>query len=113
MSAAANPCTACGACCAAFRVDFHPAELAGAAFAWEGGVPVVMTTPVSAQIVRMRGTDASPARCVALLGEIGGNVACSIYGARPSPCREFDTSHDACARARSRHGLPPLMNDCG
>jgi Fe-S-cluster containining protein len=27
MSAAANPCTACGACCAAFRVDFHPAML--------------------------------------------------------------------------------------
>lgn len=113
MSAADNPCTACGACCAAFRVDFHPAELAGGAFAWERGVPVAMTAPVTAQIVRMRGTDASPARCVALLGEIGGNVACSIYGSRPSPCREFDTSHDACTRARARHGLPPLMNDCG
>ena len=103
-----NPCTRCGACCAAFRVDFHPAELAGGAFAWEAGVPPAMTVPVTAQLVRMRGTDASPPRCVALAGEIGCEVACTVYGARPSPCREFDTSHDACTRARARHGLPPL-----
>ncbi|MCK6405954.1 MAG: YkgJ family cysteine cluster protein [Rhodocyclaceae bacterium] len=106
----ANPCTSCGACCAAFRVDFHSVELAGGAFAWEGGVPTAMTVPVTAQLVRMRGTDASPPRCVALDGEVGLVVSCTIYGARPSPCREFDVTHDACARARARHGLPPL--DC-
>jgi Fe-S-cluster containining protein len=83
-------------------------ELAGGAFAWEGGVPSAMTVPVTAQLVRMRGTDASPPRCVALDGEVGLAVSCTIYGARPSPCREFDVTHDACARARARHGLPPL-----
>jgi Fe-S-cluster containining protein len=67
-----------------------------------------MTVAVTAGIVRMCGTDASPPRCVALTGEIGKGVACSIYDARPSPCREFDVHHDACARARARHGLPPL-----
>lgn len=103
-----NPCTACGACCAAFRVDFHPSELAGGAYAWSAGVPPAMTVPVTAQVVRMRGSDASPPRCVALSGGIGGAVACTIYAARPSPCREFDTHHEACAKARSRHGLPPL-----
>lgn len=113
MSTAGNPCTTCGACCAAFRVDFHPVELAGGDFAWESGVPVALTVPVTVALVRMRGTDASPARCAALLGEIGVAVTCSIYGARPSPCREFDTSHEACARARTRHGLLPLMNDSG
>lgn len=103
-----NPCTRCGACCAAFRVDFHPSEIAGGAFSWATGVPPEMTVAVTAQVVRMRGTDASPPRCVALAGELGREVACTIYAARPSPCREFDVTHDACARARARHGLPPL-----
>ncbi|MDQ5879968.1 MAG: uncharacterized protein QG638_2705 [Pseudomonadota bacterium] len=105
-----NPCTACGACCAAFRVDFHPAELAGGAFAWAAGVPGELAVPVTTQLLRMRGTDASPPRCAALSGEIGVCVSCTIYTARPSPCREFDTSHDACTRARARHGLLPLQN---
>lgn len=103
-----NVCQTCGACCAAFRVDFHPAELAGGAFAWGPGVDRNMTLPVTAAIVRLSGTDQAEPRCVALSGEIGKSVACTIYEARPSPCREFDTHHDACHRARQRHGLPPL-----
>lgn len=103
-----NPCVSCGACCGAFRVDFHPVELAGGAYAWGEGVPREMTVPVTAQLVRMAGTDASPPRCIALSGDIGVAVACSIYEGRPSPCREFDIEHDACARARKRHGLAPL-----
>lgn len=101
-------CQTCGACCASFRVDFHPVELAGGAFAWGDGVPAAMTVPVTASIVRMAGTDAVAPRCVALLGEIGQSVGCSIYAVRPSPCREFDTEHAACNRARQRYGLPPL-----
>ena len=108
MSATASPCQSCGACCAAFRVDFHPAELTGGAFAWGEGVPPALTVPVTAQLVRMAGTDASPPRCVALQGEIGVAVACTIYDERPSPCREFDVEHPACDRARRLHGLPPL-----
>lgn len=103
-----NPCTACGACCASFRVDFHPAELHGGAFAWEAGVPAAMALRVTEQIVRMAGTDEAQPRCIALAGEVGVCVSCTIYGARPSPCREFDISHDACARARARHGLLPV-----
>lgn len=101
-------CQSCGACCASLRVDFHPAELAGGAFAWGTGVPLAMTVPVTPAIVRMRGTDDAVPRCVALCGEVGCEVSCAIYEARPSPCREFDTGHAACARARQRAGLPPL-----
>ena len=101
-------CQRCGACCAAFRVDFHPAELAGGAFAWGEGVPQALTVPVTANLVRMAGTDTAAPRCVALAGTIGEAVACTIYEGRPSPCREFDTEHAACNRARQRHGLPPL-----
>jgi Fe-S-cluster containining protein len=103
-----NVCQSCGACCASFRVDFHPAELAGGAFAWADGVAPELTLPVTANIVRMAGTDLAAPRCVALNGEIGQVVACRIYDCRPSPCREFDTSHAACNRARQRHGLSPL-----
>jgi len=101
-------CQRCGACCAAFRVDFHPAELAGGAFAWGDGVPVALTVALTSCLFRLRGTDEASPRCVALAGEIGVAVACSIYEGRPSPCREFDVEHDACRRARHRHGLPPL-----
>jgi Fe-S-cluster containining protein len=103
-----NPCQACGACCAAFRVDFHPAELAGGAFAWGQGVPPALALPVTPATVRLLGTDAAPPRCAALSGEIGVTVACTIYDGRPSPCREFEAGHEACARARRRHGLLPL-----
>jgi uncharacterized protein len=101
-------CESCGACCASFRVDFHPAELAGGPFAWGQGVPPALTVPVTTAIVRMYGSDATEPRCVALAGEVGKAVACTIYDARPSPCREFGTTDDACARARRRYGLPLL-----
>lgn len=101
-------CQTCGACCASLRVDFHPAELAGGAYAWGAGVPSAMVVPVTPAIVRMLGTDASPPRCTALAGEVGQSVQCTIYDGRPSPCREFDVEHAACNRARQRCGLPPL-----
>lgn len=101
-------CQSCGACCVSFRVDFHPVELAGGAFAWGQGVPLEMTLPVTANIVRMAGTDDPEPRCVALRGEVGEAVICSIYHGRPSPCREFDVEHAACNRARQRCGLAPL-----
>jgi Fe-S-cluster containining protein len=56
----------------------------------------------------MRGTDAVPARCVALEGEVGTRVACAIYALRPGPCREFEAGSGACHRARLRHGLAAL-----
>lgn len=101
-------CQTCGACCASLRVDFHPAELAGGAYAWADGVPGAMTLPVTAKIVRLRGTDDPAPRCVALAGEVGVAVQCTIYESRPSPCREFDIEHAACTQARRRCGLPPL-----
>lgn len=103
-----SPCQSCGACCAAFRVDFHPAELAGGPFAWGPGVPKVMTASLGPHLVRILGTDTASPRCVALEGEIGRQVACGIYDGRPSPCREFDVDLATCNRARQRHGLPPI-----
>lgn len=104
-------CTACGACCAAFRVDFDCSELASNG---AGGVPDALALPLVGRLVRMRGSDDAQPRCVALSGEIGVRVGCAIYAERPSPCREFapyaalGIVDDACDRARRRHGLRPL-----
>ncbi len=97
-------CTACGACCAAFRVSFHRAELDEEP---GGFVPSGLADPETASIMRLRGTDYSPPRCVALVGQLGRDARCGIYEWRPGPCREFEAGSEACARARARHGLPP------
>ena len=106
-----NPCLECGACCAFYRVSFHWSE----AERFLGGVtPVELTQPVTAHRAAMRGTDRPRPRCVALEGEIGQTVRCSIYTQRPSPCREFTASwvdgrrNERCDQARAAHGLPPL-----
>ena len=68
----------------------------------------------------MRGTNQKNPRCIALLGDIGKEVHCSIYNERPSPCRDFGikwfNSHwvclpeelERCNKARAHWGLPPL-----
>lgn len=105
-------CLSCGACCAAFRVDFHCIDLSNER---DSGVPVELTLPLTSTLFRMRGTDEASPRCVALSGEIGHRVCCTIYEQRPGPCRDFapyaplGIGDEACDRARRRHGLPPLV----
>jgi Fe-S-cluster containining protein len=101
-----NPCTACGACCAAYRVDFHRLDLDTAP---GGAVPAGLTFPLTANLVRLRGTDDFPPRCIALEGEIGQTVRCTIYAQRPGPCQELEAGSDACNRARRRHGLAAIL----
>lgn len=99
-----HPCLSCGACCAAYRVDFSAFELED-----EGGcVPSGLAVEVTGNTWRMRGTDHAPPRCAALSGTVGERASCGIYEWRPNPCRELEPGSDACLRARARHGLPPL-----
>lgn len=97
-------CTACGACCASFRVDFSTEETESCG----GPVPDGLWLPLTDHTARMRGTDHSPPRCAALSGRVGERAMCGIYEWRPGPCREFEEGSDACNRARARHGLPAL-----
>lgn len=99
-------CQQCGACCAAYRVDFSQQELLS-----EGGrVPDGLTLPLTSTLARMRGTDHAPPRCAALSGRVGEHVGCGIYEWRPGPCHELEEGSDACGRARARHGLPALAS---
>lgn len=105
-----HPCLTCGACCATFRVSFYWAEIEG-----EGGVPAELTVPVTPFRAAMDGTHRANPRCVALDGQLGASVRCTIHPRRPTPCREFaasyedGTPHERCDEARARHGLAPLQ----
>lgn len=106
-----NPCLRCGACCAHYRVSFYWTE----ADPFLGGsVPPELTAPFNHSRVAMRGTLHPPLRCVALDGQIGEAVSCTIYPRRASPCRELEPweadgrPNPRCTRARAAHGLAPL-----
>ncbi|MFU2316980.1 YkgJ family cysteine cluster protein [Rahnella sp. PCH160] len=113
MSEINNPCMTCGACCAYFRVSFYWAESEEAG----GVVAQALTEQVTPFLSCMKGTNSKTPRCVALEGEVGQSVSCSVYLNRPTPCHEFDQSglngvgNPACDRARGHFGLPPLELD--
>jgi Fe-S-cluster containining protein len=96
-------CTSCGVCCATFRVSFYWAETDAHP---DGSVPAHLTIPITPHIVAMRGTEQRPPRCVALEGEPGQRVGCSIYPQRSSTCREFEAGDARCNEARQAFGLP-------
>ena len=99
-----HPCLLCGACCAAFRVDFAVYEMEDMG----GTVPTGLAVEVTGNTMRMRGTDHVPIRCAALTGKVGQRASCGIYEWRPNPCRELEPGSHGCEKARARHGLPPL-----
>lgn len=99
-----SACQSCGACCAAYRVQFAIYELDDMG----GTVPAALTEPVNGATCRMRGTGEVPIRCVALTGTVGQSVGCSIYPQRAAPCRELTEGSYACNKARARHGLPAV-----
>jgi hypothetical protein len=97
-----NVCRQCGACCAAYRVSFYWAE------AQQLGLSDARIERLTPHLACMAGTNRPAPRCDALQGEIGDQVSCLAYAARPSPCRELQPGDEKCHRARARHGLPPL-----
>jgi len=108
---ASNPCVSCGACCAYYRASFYWAEADSTS---AGTVPVELTEKLNDFRRVMKGTSQKSPRCIALLGEIGQSVRCSIYDLRASVCREFDVSwlndvhNERCDQARAAWGLAPL-----
>jgi Fe-S-cluster containining protein len=108
-----NPCVSCGACCAYFRVQFY----------WREANREDSDRPLTPDLFEeltslhrcMRGTnDKHHPKCIGLKGRIGKDASCSIYEARPTPCRDFQASYvdgvkrPRCDEARARHGLKPL-----
>jgi uncharacterized protein len=100
-------CQHCGACCAAFRVSFYWAE------APQGGLPDELIERVNAHLACMTGTNQQAPRCSALRGEVGNDVICVVYDARPSPCREVQPGSEKCNKARARYGLGEISGEEG
>lgn len=77
-------------------------------------MPVELTEKLNDFRRVMKGTSQKSPRCIALLGEIGQGVRCSIYELRASVCRDFDLSwlngvhNERCDQARIAWGLEPL-----
>ena len=107
-----NPCIACGACCASFRVSFYCGEVSGGS---SGVVPAELVSPINPVMVCMKGTERGHQRCIALEGTLGQpGIHCRIYAQRPSTCRDFNhweadgTPNPECQRLRAGLGLAPL-----
>jgi Fe-S-cluster containining protein len=89
-------CLRCGACCAysrswpRFTLE-HDADL--------DLIPPALVDP-SGSGMRCIGD-----RCSALVGEVGVETSCGIYGLRPDVCRACQPGDDACLMARERFGL--------
>ncbi|MFT3848404.1 MAG: YkgJ family cysteine cluster protein [Propionivibrio sp.] len=95
----------CQTCYAAFRVSFYWTETDEHP---DGTVSARLTTSVTPHLVAMRGTDTLPSRCIALDGEIGLSVSCTICPLRSSTCHDCETGSEKCNRARQHHGLPEI-----
>ena len=108
-----NPCITCGACCALFRASFYWAEADDAG----GTVPVDLTEQLNAFRRVMKGTNDPSPRCVALVGEIGRQIYCSIYDRRSSVCRDFPVAwenglpNERCDKARLAGIAAPVAAD--
>ena len=110
MSQALSVCQRCGACCATYRVTLPRCELDSAG----GVVPANLTEPYTPTTACMREHSEHPRHCIALAGDIGTHVDCTIYDRRPAACREFaplaalGLGDEACDEARRHCGLAPL-----
>ena len=111
-----NPCITCGACCVKYQVSFY----------WGEAEPSESAHPVPKEyfddrssfyrVLKRKKDSAGNLRCIALEGEVGKKVGCGIYENRPTPCRDFNFSHEdgvtpepRCDEARVSIGLLPLF----
>ena len=92
-------CQSCGACCA------YSSEWPRFSIETDAELDCIPGELVDAGGARMR---CHGDRCAALIGDIGIATACAIYALRPQVCRTCMPGDDACAMARSRHGLSPV-----
>ncbi len=91
-------CAKCGACCEGLDVDL----------VWsDQSVPEDMTERTTDNIDLFKMRQNKDGSCVALCGNIGKSVSCSIYENRPSVCREFEPGNLQCQQSRRFIGLTP------
>ncbi|MGL5402238.1 MAG: YkgJ family cysteine cluster protein [Acinetobacter sp.] len=100
--ASSDACVSCGACCANYRVSFYWAEAER--------MPANMVEPLTAVYSCMKGTNQAQVKCIALQGEVGQQVSCSIYAIRSTTCKEVKIADEQCNKARLKYNLIPLID---
>ncbi len=105
-------CLECGGCCAYFhQVPVLITDPTPRALTW-----AVMESEDSEDdledLIRWLKREPVAGRCVALDGDVGRRVCCTVYELRPNSCREFERGSDRCHAVRRMYGIePPLAND--
>jgi Fe-S-cluster containining protein len=84
-------CTTCGGCCA-FSYDWP--EFTDESDLQMEGIPLELC---DVEHGRMK---CAGDRCLALTGEVGRQVSCSVYPNRPNVCRAFEPGSDDCNQVR-------------
>jgi Fe-S-cluster containining protein len=101
-------CQTCGACCIDyFRTPGYIQLTDAEAVAMRRlGLPVVRE--FGQLELGTKPHDGGPGEvcCVAFVGKVGGECACSIHPDRPGACRRFEAGSEMCKCARSEAGLP-------
>ena len=89
-------CQSCGACCS------YSADWPRFSIEEDEQLEKIPEAFVAADLSGMR---CDGQRCLALSGEIGKHVACTIYDIRPEVCRECMPGDPECLMAREEHGI--------
>jgi uncharacterized protein len=95
----ANPCQACGACCA-YSSNWPR-------FSTEDDADLDLIPPELVN-ARASGMRCDGDRCAALKGRVGVTTSCAIYAVRPEVCRTCLPGDIECTVARRKFGLPEL-----
>ena len=93
-------CQACGACC---RAAYHSVTIS-ARDPFVRRHPELVVRNQGYVEIRREGTKDGD-RCAALAGGDERPYACTVYEARPKPCRDFEVAGEHCLTARRRVGL--------
>ena len=102
-------CQACGACCCNTKknialgsrsyVEVLPSDLLFRKRRdWLGTLTLIDDT--GTHQLRLTGAEQ---RCIALTGELGQSVKCTIYELRPAGCRQVEPGDEECLAARRAH----------
>ena len=108
MRAPTYDCTRCGACC------YNPPENVAEGFTEYVEIERNDVLRRRAELLKRFSVEKdgrlhmrilSDQRCMALAGRVGHKVRCTIYHARPSPCRRVEAGSEPCQRYRRGRGL--------
>jgi len=101
-------------------VSFYWGETTDSA---DGTIPAHLTEDVTPFFRAMKGSNQKNPRCIALEGEVGNFVCCSIYEQRSSACRDFGVDfvngqvvanmedYERCTHARTQWKLTAIQVD--